>query len=29
MTDEHIFKAFESVGIPKMQTLIYLDLLKP
>jgi sugar-specific transcriptional regulator TrmB len=28
MNDEHIFKSFESVGIPKMQTLIYLDLLK-
>ncbi len=28
MTDELIIKAFESVGIPKMQTLIYLDLLK-
>lgn len=28
MTDEHILKAFESVGIPKMQTLVYLDLLK-
>jgi sugar-specific transcriptional regulator TrmB len=28
MADELIIKAFESVGIPKMQTLIYLDLLK-
>ena len=28
MTDELIIKAFESVGIPKMQTTIYLDLLK-
>ena len=28
MTDESIIKAFESVGIPKMQTTIYLDLLK-
>lgn len=28
MTDEHILEAFESVGIPKMQTLVYLDLLK-
>jgi sugar-specific transcriptional regulator TrmB len=28
MTDELILKAFESVGIPKMQTLIYLDLIK-
>ena len=28
MTDELILKAFESVGIPKMQTAIYLDLLK-
>ncbi len=28
MADEHILKAFESVGIPKMQTLVYLDLLK-
>ena len=28
MNDEHIFKAFESVGIPKMQTGVYLDLLK-
>lgn len=28
MTDEHIVKTFESVGIPKMQTLVYLDLLK-
>ena len=26
--DENIFKALESVGIPKMQTLVYLDLLK-
>ena len=28
MTDEVIIKAFESVGIPRMQTTIYLDLLK-
>jgi sugar-specific transcriptional regulator TrmB len=28
MTDELIIKAFESVGIPKMQTVVYLDLLK-
>ncbi|NCN99385.1 hypothetical protein COU62_01955 [Candidatus Pacearchaeota archaeon CG10_big_fil_rev_8_21_14_0_10_35_219] len=28
MTDELIMKAFESVGIPKMQTKVYLDLLK-
>jgi sugar-specific transcriptional regulator TrmB len=28
MVDEHILKAFESVGIPKMQTTVYLDLLK-
>ena len=28
MTDDHILKAFELVGIPKMQTTIYLDLLK-
>lgn len=28
MTDELIMKAFESVGIPKMQTIVYLDLLK-
>lgn len=28
MTDEEIITAFESVGIPKMQTIIYLDLLK-
>ena len=28
MPDELIIKAFESVGIPKMQTTIYLDLLK-
>jgi len=28
MTDEHILKTFESVGIPKMQTTVYLDLLK-
>lgn len=28
MTDEHILKAFESIGIPKMQTAVYLDLLK-
>jgi sugar-specific transcriptional regulator TrmB len=28
MADELIIKAFESVGIPKMQTIIYLDLLK-
>lgn len=28
MTDEMIIKAFESIGIPKMQTLVYLDLLK-
>lgn len=26
--DEHILKAFESVGIPKMQTILYLDLIK-
>lgn len=28
MTDELISVAFESVGIPKMQTVVYLDLLK-
>src|SRR3989338_11487186 len=28
MTDELIIKAFESVGIPRMQTTVYLDLLK-
>jgi sugar-specific transcriptional regulator TrmB len=28
MTDELIIKAFESIGIPKMQTTVYLDLLK-
>jgi sugar-specific transcriptional regulator TrmB len=28
MADELIIKAFESIGIPKMQTIIYLDLLK-
>ncbi len=28
MADDHIIKAFESVGIPKMQTTVYLDLLK-
>ncbi len=28
MTDELIIKAFESAGIPKMQTIVYLDLLK-
>jgi len=28
VTDELIITAFESVGIPKMQTLVYLDLLK-
>ena len=28
MTDELIINAFESVGIPKMQTTVYLDLLK-
>ena len=28
MADELIIKAFESVGIPKMQTVVYLDLLK-
>jgi sugar-specific transcriptional regulator TrmB len=28
MIDEQIWKAFESVGIPKMQTTVYLDLLK-
>lgn len=28
MPDELIIEAFESVGIPKMQTIIYLDLLK-
>jgi sugar-specific transcriptional regulator TrmB len=28
MTDEHILNTFESVGIPKMQTIVYLDLLK-
>jgi sugar-specific transcriptional regulator TrmB len=28
MTEELILKAFESIGIPKMQTRVYLDLLK-
>jgi len=28
MDDELVIKAFESVGIPKMQTIIYLDLIK-
>lgn len=28
MTDELIMQSFESVGIPKMQTIVYLDLLK-
>ena len=28
MPDELIVKAFESIGIPKMQTVVYLDLLK-
>lgn len=28
MTDELIVKAFDSIGIPKMQTVVYLDLLK-
>jgi sugar-specific transcriptional regulator TrmB len=28
MVDEIVVKAFESIGIPKMQTLVYLDLLK-
>lgn len=28
MDDELIIRAFESVGIPKMQTIVYLDLLK-
>ncbi len=28
MTDQLIIEAFESVGIPKMQTIVYLDLLK-
>lgn len=28
MTDELIVQAFESIGIPKMQTIVYLDLLK-
>ena len=28
MDDELIIKAFESIGIPKMQTTVYLDLLK-
>ncbi len=28
MTDENILKAFESIGIPKMQTIVYLDILK-
>ena len=28
MADEHILKTFESIGIPKMQTLVYLDLIK-
>ena len=28
MDNEHILKTFESIGIPRMQTLVYLDLLK-
>ena len=28
MAEEQIIKAFESIGIPKMQTTVYLDLLK-
>jgi len=28
MDDDIITKAFESIGIPKMQTTVYLDLLK-
>src|SRR3989344_6053480 len=28
MPDELIIKSFESIGIPKMQTTIYLDLLR-
>jgi len=28
VTDELVLKAFESAGIPKMQTIVYLDLLK-
>lgn len=28
MDDELIIKAFESIGIPRMQTTVYLDLLK-
>ncbi|MFA6974322.1 MAG: helix-turn-helix domain-containing protein [Parcubacteria group bacterium] len=28
MTDENILHAFESIGIPKTQTIVYLDLLK-
>lgn len=28
MDNEYILKTFESIGIPKMQTLVYLDLLK-
>src|SRR3990172_3301053 len=28
MPDELIVNAFESIGIPKMQTVVYLDLLK-
>jgi sugar-specific transcriptional regulator TrmB len=28
MDDEYILKAFEAIGIPKMQTTIYLDLVK-
>lgn len=28
MDNKHIIKTFESIGIPKMQTLVYLDLLK-
>lgn len=28
MDDEHILKVFEAIGIPKMQTIIYLDLVK-
>ena len=28
MADEDVLKAFESVGIPRTQTVVYLDLLK-
>ena len=28
MPDEHVISAFESIGIPKMQCIVYLDLLK-